>query len=110
MDEFISNIIMGFNRGILYIPFVIGFSLIYRNLKEIDVSIDGVIVLSSIAIAYVWKEAAASPFLSITAGIVVGAICSGIVALFQTVLSVHTLMARLASSLIAYAISILIIG
>ena len=109
MDEFIRTTIVGFNSGILYIPFVIGFSLIYINLKDIDVSIDGVIVLSSIASAWVWNELENS-LLSIIGGIVAGAFCSGIVALFQTLLSVQPLMAGLVFSLIAHALSIIIIG
>ena len=109
MDEFIRTTIVGFNSGILYIPFVIGFSLIYKNLDEIDVSIDGVIVLSSIASALIWKSSG-SPTLSIIGGICAGAFCSSIVAIFQTRLSVQPLMAGLVFSLIAHTLSIVIIG
>ena len=114
MDEFIRTTIVGFNNGILYIPFVIGFSLIYRNLQEIDVSIDGVIILSSIASALIWRHFGYSfpfsPILSIAGGMVVGALCSSAVALFQTLLSVHPLIAGLIFSLIAHTLSIVIIG
>ena len=110
MDEFIRTTIVGFNSGILYIPFVIGFSLIYKNLDEIDVSIDGVIVLSSIASALIWNHFRDPFLLSIAGGIVVGALCSSAVAVFQTLLSVHPLIAGLVFSLIAHTLSIVMIG
>ena len=109
MDTLIKTTTSGINSGILFIPFVVGISLIYRNLKEIYVSIDGVIVLSSIASAMVWN-AFENPVLSIIGGILIGALCSSIVALFQTLLSVPSLMAGLAFSLIAHILSISIIG
>jgi ABC-type lipoprotein export system ATPase subunit/SAM-dependent methyltransferase/ABC-type uncharacterized transport system permease subunit len=104
-----SILISGFNNGLIFIPFAIGIGLIYHNLKEIDVSIDGVIIISGIACAYIWI-ATNSYWLSIIGAIVTGAICSMTVASIQTQLGVHPLMAGLLFSLMAHTFSISLVG
>lgn len=109
MIDITNILISGINNGLIFIPFAIGIGLIYHNLKEIDVSIDGVIIISGIACAYVWTVSD-SYLLSILAATIVGSFCSTIVAAIQAKLGVHPLMSGLLFSLIAHTVSIFMVG
>lgn len=109
MDAFLVNTYSAINSGFLFIPFVIGISLIYRNLKEIDVSIDGVIIISGIVSALAWN-ATDSYVASLVSGALVGLLCSLFVASLKAYFSVPALMAGLIFSLIAHTVSLFWVG
>ena len=109
MNDIYAVLISGANNGFIFIPFAIGIGLIYNNLKEIDVSIDGVIVVSGIVCAYTWVGTHSYP-LSIIAASVSGGLCSVAVASIQTQLGVPPLMSGLLFSLMAHTISVSLVG
>ena len=109
MNSQINVLATGINSGLLFIPFAIGIGLIYHNLKEIDVSIDGVVILSGIGAALLWNTTQ-SYICSIAGGMLVGILCSAIVSSIQTILAVQPLMSGLVFSLIAHTVSIYLIG
>ena len=109
MGSFLENTYSAINSGLLFIPFAIGISLIYRNLKEIDISIDGVIVISGIVSALVWNVTD-SYVISLVSGALSGLLCSLFVASLTACFSVPALMSGLIFSLIAHTVSIFWIG
>jgi|GEM_PF-983511 len=109
MDAFIANTYSAINSGFLFIPFAIGISLIYRNLKQIDVSIDGVVIIAGIVSAIAWNVTQ-SYVVSMLAGTLTGMLCSVFVAGLQAYFSVPSLMSGLIFSLIAHTVSIFWIG
>lgn len=110
MDIGFSEIIrIGFADGLLWFPFVLGVGLLFTYFKEIDVSVDGIAVISGIGCAFVWRSSE-SYMLSIISGIMIGIVCSTIVCFMQTIFRIPSLMAGIIFSLIAHAISVLLIG
>jgi len=100
---------IGFADGLVWYPFVLGIGLLFSYFKEIDISIDGVAILSSIACAVVWRQTG-SYFLSVLAGILIGLCCSSIVCIFQVLLKISGLMAGIIFSLVAHSLSVIWIG
>ena len=103
MDAFLGNTYSAINSGLVFIPFAIGISLIYRNLKEIDISIDGVVIISGIVSALVWNITQSS-VLSLGSGAVTGSLCSLFVASLTAYFLVPALMSGLIFSLIAHTV------
>jgi hypothetical protein len=56
MDLDLANIIrIGLADGLVWFPFVLGVGLLYTYFKEIDISVDGIAVLSGIGCAFIWR-------------------------------------------------------
>lgn len=110
MEANLSDILrIGFVDGLIWFPFVLGVGLIYSYFKEIDISVDGIAVLSGIGCAFVWKQYD-SYTLSILAGILCGITGSTIICILQTTFRVSGLMAGIVFSLAAHSLSVLLIG
>lgn len=110
MDLSIGNILLiGLNDGLLWFPLVLGIGLLYEYLKEIDVSIDGIVILSGIATAFAWQETA-SFILSISVGMATGLASATLVCALQIFWRIPGLMAGILFSLVAHALSVLFVG
>ncbi len=102
-------LLSGLKDGLIWFPLVLGLGLIYSFSKEMDVSIDGNVILSAIASALVWR-ASHSYFASIVAAVVVGMLSSSLVCLLHHLFQVPVLLGGLVFSLAVHTISILLIG
>jgi len=100
---------IGLRDGLIWFPLVLGVGLLYSKFKEIDLSVDGVTVISGIVSGLVWN-ATRSYALSIIAAIVTGAALSGLVSLLAWKLRIGFLMSGIVFSLGAHAASVLWIG
>ena len=110
MDVQFSDILrIGFSDGLIWFPFVLGVGLLYTYFKEIDISVDGIAVLSGICCAFTWKITE-SYFISILAGVIFGIFSSILVCSLQTIFRISGLMAGIVFSLVAHSLSVMIIG
>lgn len=110
MDVNISDILrIGLADGLIWFPFVLGVGLLYSYFKEIDISVDGIAVLSGIGCAFVWRYYD-SYTLSILAGIIIGIFGSTIICILQTTFKISGLMSGIVFSLAAHSLSVLVIG
>ena len=93
MEISINDIMsIGVSDGLVWFPLVLGVGLLYAYFKEIDISVDGIAVLSGIACAVVWR-ATESYLLSVLSAVLVGVACSSIVCGLQALFRVSGLMA-----------------
>lgn len=95
--------------GLIWLPIILGFGLLYSRLRHIDVSLDGVVVLSGITAALVWN-ATNNYLASISASIVCGAVLSVICANLNSLLGIPPLMIGIIFSLTAHSISVIWVG
>ncbi|MDH4316833.1 MAG: ATP-binding cassette domain-containing protein [Desulfobulbaceae bacterium] len=110
MDVNISDILrIGLADGLIWFPFVLGVGLLYSYFKEIDISVDGIAVLSGIGCAFVWRYYD-SYTLSILAGIIIGIFGSTIICILQITFKISGLMSGIVFSLAAHSLSVLMIG
>lgn len=110
MDVNLFDILrIGFADGLVWFPFVLGVGLLYTYFKEIDISVDGIAVLSGIGCAFVWRMSD-SYLLSLLAGILIGIFCSTLVCSLQTLFRISGLMAGVVFSLVAHSLSVILIG
>lgn len=110
MDISVTDILrIGIADGLIWFPIVLGVGLLYTYFRELDVSVDGNVVLSAIVSAFVWR-ATESYSLSIAAGAITGVAGSLLVAGIQVVFRVGSLMAGIVFTLAAHALSVILIG
>ena len=110
MEISINDIMsIGVSDGLVWFPLVLGVGLLYAYFKEIDISVDGIAVLSGIACAVVWR-ATESYLLSVLSAVLVGVACSSIVCGLQALFRVSGLMAGVVFSLAAHSLSVILIG
>ena len=100
---------IGVSDGLIWFPLVLGVGLLYTYFREIDISVDGIAVLSGIACAAVWR-ASDSYLWSIVSAVLVGVTCSSIVCGLQAFFRVSCLMAGVVFSLAAHSLSVIFIG
>ena len=100
---------IGLRDGLIWFPLVLGVGLLYSKFKEIDLSVDGVTVISGIMSGLIWNTTH-SYALSIIAAIVIGAALSGAVSLLAWKIRIGFLMSGIVFSLGAHAVSVLWIG
>lgn len=96
-------------EAFIIVPMVIGIGILYSYLKTIDISIDGVVILSGIVAAYIWNTTN-SYLYSILASSLCGMLCSFIVSLMITKLQIPSIIAGLIFTLIVFPVSVIIIG
>lgn len=102
-------ILFGIRDGLIWFPCVLGIGLIYTYFREIDISIDGNIILSAIVTAFVWRTFS-SYSLSILAGVFTGILSATFISTLVSWMKVTPIMAGIAFSLVIHSISILLIG
>lgn len=106
----ISELIaLGVRDGLIWLPIILGFAILHRHLRHIDVSVDGVVILAGIAAATAWNETH-SILVSFVVSVVVSTVLSSTIAGFYAMLGVPQLMVGIIFSLVAHAVSVLWIG
>jgi ABC-type multidrug transport system ATPase subunit/ABC-type uncharacterized transport system permease subunit len=96
-------------ESLILFPLVLGVGLLYTHIRLLDVSVDGIAIASGIVCALVWTASKSYAF-SIVSAIICGVLCSWIVCIMVSKLSVIPIMAGLIFSLAIRSISILIVG
>ncbi len=101
-------------------PFVLGVGLLYKNMKTIDISIDGISVISIISFVVMWRWLQTQFFFSTHhtfslliaafASIVCGVVCYILLYCFIHKLKINAIFAGIIFSFVLYAISVLAIG
>ena len=110
----------GLRDGLYWLPFVLGAGLLYKNMKTIDISIDGISVISIIAFVATWRWLQTAEIFnsSLTISLIISAltsICCAVVCytlLFVLIhkLKINSIFAGIIFSFVLYAISVLAIG
>lgn len=109
MNEFFSILRLGFVDGIVWFPIVLAVGLIYKYLKVIDVSIDGITIISTICFTLVYN-ATASIFVAVISTISLSVICYLIISVFTINLKINNILAGIIFTLILHSISVLTVG
>lgn len=99
----------GISNGFFWFPFVLGVGLLYKNLKTIDVSIDGITIISIIVFVVTWNSTS-SLLWSASATIICAIICYSILSVLIYEFKVNAIFAGIIFSLILYAASVVAIG
>ena len=110
----------GFRDGLYWLPFVLGAGLLYKNMKTIDISIDGISIISIITFVATWRWLQTTEFFnsSLTISLLLSALtsicCAGLCysLLFVLIhkLKINSIFAGIIFSFVLYAISVLAIG
>jgi len=106
----ITNILeIGFFDGLTWFPIVLTIGIIYKYLKVIDVSIDGITVISSIVFTSVFNSTNSLPLSFALTG-VVAVINYGFISFLITELKINSILSGIILSLILHSISVICIG
>lgn len=110
----------GFRDGLYWLPFVLGVGLLYKNMKTIDISIDGISVISIISFVASWRwfqtmeffssNLTISLLLSALASILCAVVCYSLLFVLIHKLRINSIFAGIIFSFVLYAISVLAIG
>lgn len=109
MDNLFEILQIGTLDGLIWFPFVLGVGLIFKHQKIIDVSIDGVAILCGITCALIWTNSQ-SYILSGIASVICGIFCYTLLWFGINKFQINSMLAGILFSIIAYAISVLIVG
>lgn len=116
---FISLLADGLRDGLFWLPFVLGVGLLYKNMKTIDISIDGIAVVSIIAFVATWRWMQTpsreslfwmSLVVAALASICCATLCYMLLYVFIHKLKINAIFAGIIFSFILYAISVIAIG
>lgn len=106
----ITNIFeIGFFDGLTWFPIVLAIGIIYKYLKTIDVSIDGITIISSIVFTSLFNYTN-SLLLSFAATAFVAVISYGIVSFLSTELKINSILSGIIISLILHSVSVIYVG
>lgn len=108
-DMFGELLVEGLTSGLYWFPFVLGVGFLYKYLKIIDVSIDGIATVSIISFVLMWNETqllAPSIGIAIVSAIAMYALFSFLV--YE--LKINAVFAGIIFSLVLYSLSVIIIG
>lgn len=109
MDKLIQILQLGIFEGFVWFPFVLAIGIIYTYLKEIDVSIDGLIVISSVIFVVAFNSI--ESFLgSLLLTIIVAVALYSFVHIIISKFGVNSLLTGIIVSLILHSISVIVIG
>lgn len=109
MEKFIQILQLGLFEGLVWFPFVLAMGLLYNYLKDIDVSIDGLVVISSVVFVISFNQTESFLF-SISLTLIVTVILYAIVHFIIGKLGVNSLLTGIIISLILHSVSVIIIG
>ena len=109
MEKFIQILQFGLFEGFVWFPLVLAMGLIYTYLKDIDVSIDGLVVISSVIFVISFNQSE-SFLVSIILTIVVSVLLYILVHYIIGKLGVNSLLTGIIISLILHSISVITIG
>ena len=110
----------GFVEGLYWLPFVLGVGLLYKNMKTIDISIDGIAIISIISFVATWRWLqtypafeqlhTASLFVAALSSLCCAVICYMLLFVFIHKLKINAIFAGIIFSFILYAVAVLAIG
>lgn len=110
----------GVVEGLYWLPFVLGVGLLYKNMKTIDISIDGIAIISIISFVLSWRSLQTIPnlethlFLSLILSVLISACCAVLCYMLLYVfihkLKINAIFAGIIFSFILYAIGVIAIG
>jgi len=109
LENIFNLLTVGLYEGLVWFPFVLAVGILYRYIKIIDISIEGVAVLAGITAAMVFNLSHSylfslfSAFLSAIVGYL-------IVFLFIRKFTIHPILAGIIFTLIIHSLSALVIG
>lgn len=109
MEKFIQILQLGLFEGFVWFPFVLAMGFIYTYLKDIDVSIDGLVVISSVIFVISFNQTE-SFLASVLLTLVVSVILYILVHFIIGKLGVNSLLTGIIISLILHSISVITIG
>ena len=117
---FLELLADGLKDGLYWLPFVLGVGLLYKNMKTIDISIDGIAVISIISFVVVWhwlqeqvlggSKLTLSLIIAAFAAICCAALCYTLFYVFLHKLKINAIFSGIIFSFILYAVSVLVIG
>lgn len=106
MPELLLNSLIS---GLLWYPFVLAMGCSYQYLKRIDVSVDGVAVISGIAAALAWRYTR-SYVASVAFATAAGALSGCLVSWVIHQLRIASLVAGIVISMLFHSLSVLLVG
>ncbi|MDR2385529.1 MAG: ATP-binding cassette domain-containing protein [Tannerella sp.] len=106
---FLEVLSEGLVNGFFWLPFVLGIGLLYKNLKIIDISIDGVAIVSIISFVATWNFSN-SLLLSVSAAIACSVVCYMLLSVLIYEFKINAIFAGIIFSLVLYAVSVIAIG
>lgn len=109
MEEILQILRIAISDGFVWFPMVLGVGLLYTHLKIIDVGIDGVIIFSGIACAWLWNTTH-SYGISLVGTIIVSVFSYSSISLLITRFKVNPVLAGLLFSIVIHAFSVILIG
>lgn len=109
MDNLINILQIGFYEGLTWFPIVLAIGILYKYLKTIDVSIDGITVISSIAFttAYNFSGSLVFAFLITTFTAIIS---YSLVSFLTTEFRINSILVGIILSLIFHSLSVIFIG
>jgi len=109
LNNILELVGVGLYEGLVWFPFVLGVGILYRYLKIIDISIEGVAVVSALTTAFFYNISH-SYFVSYIFSIFSAAISYSLVFLLIRKTRVHPILAGIIFTLIVHSLSAIIIG
>lgn len=116
---FLSLLTDGLRDGLFWLPFVLGVGLLYKNMKTIDISIDGIAVVSIIVFVATWRWSQdvsrawaflPSLFVAAFATVCCATICYMLLYVLIHKLKINAIFAGIVFSFVLYAVSVIAIG
>jgi ABC-type multidrug transport system ATPase subunit/ABC-type uncharacterized transport system permease subunit len=108
-NEILEILQIGFFDGIRWFPFVLAVGILFKYLKTIDVSVDGIAVISTICFTLLWNYTQ-SILLSFTGTAIISIVSYSLVSFFIYELKINNILAGIIFTLILHALSVIIIG
>jgi len=102
-------ILVGLYEGLVWFPFVLGVGILYRYIKIIDISIEGVAVMAGISTVYFFN-ASQSYFFSLLFAVISAGAGYFVVFLLIRKAKVHPILAGIIFTLLIHSLSAIIIG
>ncbi len=109
MELFQEILISGIRESLIWLPFVIGIGILQSYLKVLDISIDGIVILSGVFCAFIWNYTD-SYLISITSTVLVSILLALIVYSFIFLLRINAIMVGIIFSFAAHSISVILVG
>ncbi|MHB8336128.1 MAG: ATP-binding cassette domain-containing protein [Ignavibacteriaceae bacterium] len=100
---------IGFLDGLRWFPFVLTIGLLYKYLNIIDISIDGVSIISSIFFSFIWNSYHSFLFAFVGTSFIT-IILYWIVSFLIYELKINNILAGIIFTLILYSLSVIFIG
>lgn len=109
MSNILQILEIGFFDGLTWFPIVLAIGIIYKYLKRIDVSLDGITVISSITFTVLYNHFD-SLILSFLITALITIVCYSIVSFLTLELKINNILVGIILSLILHSLSVIWIG